>query len=103
MMTETQIALVLVTVVVVWILSDVIVYMVTKRRSQVQQVPSPPAALPNTLYEELANLRHLKAQLDNPPQSHQHIWPREPDTRKMGWLRYHCAFGNCPAIEWRPK
>jgi hypothetical protein len=55
------------------------------------------------LQTELADLRHLKAQLDNPPQHHEHIWPREPDLRKMGWLRYRCMFANCAEVKWVAK
>lgn len=59
--------------------------------------------LPAQLYDELADLRHLKAQFDNPPQHHEHVWPREPDLRKMGWLRYKCAYGGCSAVNWVPN
>ncbi len=68
-----------------------------------QRATDIPPAVPATLYDELADLRHLKAQLDHPPQQHEHIWPREPDIRKMGWMRFHCTYANCPAVAWRPK
>ncbi len=50
--------------------------------------------------EDLDKLRHLQAQLDHPPISHEHVWPREPDRRKMGWLRYTCAYAGCTMFRW---
>jgi hypothetical protein len=55
------------------------------------------------MFEELADLRHIKAQLEHPQgpvPEHDHIYPREPDRRKLGWLRYHCVVPSCPAIKW---
>lgn len=63
-----------------------------------------PVFEPSTeLQEELADLRHLKAQFDNPPTRHEHIWSREPVVRKMGWLQYRCAYANCPEVRWKRK
>lgn len=62
----------------------------------------PPA---DEVYDEVANLRHIVAQLKHGPAEpmHEHIWPREPDTRKMGWHRYKCVVANCPALRWDPS
>lgn len=53
------------------------------------------------LLEELADLRHLKAQLETPPQEHTHVWARKPVVRKMGWLLYRCSYANCLETQWR--
>lgn len=89
-----ELAAILVAFAVGWVISWRV------NRGRVQLVPMAPSA---ALLEELGTLRHLKAQLDNPPQAHNHVWPREPDIRKMGWLRYRCAYAGCPAIDWRPS
>lgn len=55
---------------------------------------------PSAVYEELADLRYLKAELEDPPSPHTHKWPREPDMRKHGWLRYKCIVKGCNEIKW---
>lgn len=64
------------------------------------------AQLPTSeaVYQELGDLRHIVAQLKHPDDKpHEHVWPREPDARKLGWLRYKCVVSGCPALRWVPK
>lgn len=76
----------------------VLAYMLWRERHR--PAPLEPS---DALLEELADLRHLKAQLETPPQSHTHVWVRKPDVRKMGWLRFRCTYTDCPAVDWRPS
>ena len=85
-------------VIVLWAATAVAAWVQFRRFKKVPRVE-----VAQSVMTELADLRHLKAQLDHPPQQHNHVWPREPDVRKMGWLRYHCSYANCAEIKWVPK
>lgn len=58
------------------------------------------------IFEELEDLRYFKAQVLDPTKpvvQHEHIYPREPDYRKLGWLRYRCEIPTCPALKWERR
>lgn len=57
------------------------------------------------LERELEYLQFVKKQLDKPPtqQMHTHIWPPEPDIRKMRWLRFKCLVQGCNGFKWEPE
>jgi hypothetical protein len=65
-----------------------------------KRAPKPDPLEATSFKEELLDLRHIKEQLDNPPERHEHIWARKPDVHKMGWLRYRCTYKGCSALEW---
>ena len=72
----------------------VLAYMLWRERHR--PAPAPVVLEPSSeLLEELADLRHLKAQMENPPLEHAHVWERKPAIRKMGWLMYRCAYPGC--------
>jgi len=79
-----------------------------KGEAQAQAAFTPPPAmvLDDELAKELLDLRHLRDQIEHPEQpiaQHEHLYPREPDTRKLGWLRYQCIVPGCTAIQWKRK
>jgi hypothetical protein len=91
--------------VAVLVIAAVAGYTFSELRERRRRADSPPEPLP-AVYEELANLQWIRDELEQRSHQvprHEHVWPREPDQRKLGWRRYRCAVPGCPALHWEPQ